>query len=243
MRTADRVRANRERAISRRSKIEDPTLTTVITIMTSLPEPPAPAEGAIDRLCFAYPYIRDPNDVIWMKDVDQITLVLDKDHELSKISHAMEESLTSGTLHTDDLPPSVQFLPRKQQLVLKILRNKVLRDESLGDRERLLGLALLWSFADAFGLWAIHEDLLHDEAMMFGQCGKANILKWKRSVLYSDGRRNYKVDSVHEIDADNRAVVIGFDCLLPGKEGRGTEVIRFSEDWSVIRVQSIRHEC
>ena len=46
------------------------------------------------------------------------------------------------------------------------------------DRGQLLGLALLllWSYADVFGLFAIHDSLLHEEATMFGLSGKTAIL-------------------------------------------------------------------
>ena len=52
---------------------------------------------------------------------------------------------------------------------------------------------------------------------------------------------NYNVDAIHEFDAANRVLVAGFDCLLVGKEGRGTDIIKFDADAKVCEVAAIRH--
>ena len=36
-------------------------------------------------------------------------------------------------------------------------------------------------------------------------------------------------------------VVASFECLIPGKEGRGTDVMQFNEELQVTGVQAIRH--
>lgn len=40
---------------------------------------------------------------------------------------------------------------------------------------------------------------------------------------------------------NGRVIVSDFECLIKGKEGHGTEVMKFDEDWKVIRVDAIRH--
>lgn len=52
---------------------------------------------------------------------------------------------------------------------------------------------------------------------------------------------NYDIDAVHQVDVENRLVVASFRSLLPGKEGLGTELIKFDAEFKVIGVETIRH--
>ncbi len=101
-------------------------------------------------------------------------------------------------------------------------------------------MGLLWLHADAYGLHDIHASLIHPNATMFGFQGSEAILNFKRDLLRSD-TLNYEILSIHQVDAENRAIVVDFQCWIPGKEGRGTDVMKFSNDWRVIEVEAIRH--
>jgi hypothetical protein len=81
--------------------------------------------------------------------------------------------------------------------------------------------------------------LATEDAAMFGKTGIDEVLQFKAQWLSEPV--NYSVDAIHEIDLVNRVVVVGFDCLIPGKEGRGSDVIQFDKDGRVCRVGAIRH--
>jgi len=115
----------------------------------------------------------------------------------------------------------------------------------------LLGYGLLWAFADVYGLDDIHKQLLHPNANMLGYSGKRDILEMKKENS-STISKNYSVDSIHQVDCQNLVVVADFDCTILGKEGRGTDVIKFSDfegnddpetklSWKVLEIQTIRH--
>jgi hypothetical protein len=109
------------------------------------------------------------------------------------------------------------------------------------DLRKLLGYGLIWLISDIYGLELIWEDMLHEDAEMFGYEGKANIIGSKKRLLADNKAKNYRIDSIHQIDGPNRVIVSDFDCLIEGKEGCGTEVMKFNRDWKVIRVDAIRH--
>jgi hypothetical protein len=75
---------------------------------------------------------------------------------------------------------------------------------------------------------------------MFGFHGEEAIVNFKRGLLQPN-ITNYEVAAVHQVDKENRAIVADFTCCILGKEGRGTDVMKFSEDWRIIQVEAIRH--
>jgi len=81
--------------------------------------------------------------------------------------------------------------------------------------------------------------LANEDASMFGKEGIDEVIRFKRGWLTQS--LNYNVDAVHEIDVANRVIVVGFDCLLPGNEGRGVDVIQLDESGKVCGVAALRH--
>jgi hypothetical protein len=75
---------------------------------------------------------------------------------------------------------------------------------------------------------------------MFGASGIDAVVDFKKKWLPPPPAVNYAIDAVHEIDLANRVVVVSFDCLIPGSEGRGTDVIQFNEKLEVCGVDAIR---
>jgi hypothetical protein len=104
---------------------------------------------------------------------------------------------------------------------------------------RLLDRAVAWLRCDCFADIAAMEPLVASDAQMFGAKGKSDVLAFKQRWLTQ--RVNYTVDAVHEVDLENRVVVVGFTSVLAGREGRGTDVIQFDEALRVCAVNAIRH--
>eukprot|EP00434_Breviolum_minutum_P045393 symbB.v1.2.040684.t1/scaffold7439.1/size11247/1 len=103
----------------------------------------------------------------------------------------------------------------------------------------MLGKALRWLKADCDGEISIHEKLIAKNACMFGAAGANEVLTFKKNFLTAE--KNYEVDAILDVDLPNRVVVASFECLIPGKEGRGTDVMQFNEELQVTGVQAIRH--
>jgi hypothetical protein len=104
---------------------------------------------------------------------------------------------------------------------------------------QLLGRGLRWLRADVFGDFEVMADLVAPHARMFGVEGAGAVVAFKRRWLNLPV--NYNVDAIHEFDPVNRVLVAGFDCLLVGKEGRGTDVVQFTDAMLVSEVAAIRH--
>lgn len=111
--------------------------------------------------------------------------------------------------------------------------------EADSDALQLLGRGLQWLRADVYGDFEVTAGLVAPHARMFGVQGADAVVNFKRRWLTRPV--NYNVDVIHEFDPVNRVLVAGFDCLIPGKEGRGTDVMRFSDAMLVSEVAAIRH--
>lgn len=120
----------------------------------------------------------------------------------------------------------------------------------------LLGQALRFLHADVHGDASVYTEMLAENASMFGAKGRANVVKFKRAWLRDCSSSssagadrnvplatlNYDVDAVHHVDVENRVVVANFRCLLPGREGLGTDVLKFDSDFKILRVEALRHQ-
>lgn len=118
--------------------------------------------------------------------------------------------------------------------------------------ETMLRRALRWLKADCEGDFAVHEALVAADAEMFGARGREEVLRFKRGFLRQGrnyeaskgGRNRWKsceVDAILNVDEANRVVVASFECLIPGREGRGTDVMQFDEEMRVRGVAAVRH--
>ena len=45
----------------------------------------------------------------------------------------------------------------------------------------------------------------------------------------------------HEVDDGSGVVVLDFECLIPGKEGRGTDFLQFNTALDFRTMQAVRH--
>ncbi|CAJ1964253.1 unnamed protein product [Cylindrotheca closterium] len=184
----------------------------------------------IVRLCYFFCKIND--DLVSFRHLSEIGVTL----AVTCKGQAIQYSAVEGS---DD---EEQLSKITISMVVQSMKS-TLTAADCSDRRKLLGYGLLWLLADAFGLPDIFEEMLHPNSEMFGFSGKESIIESKRFLLGAEerGSPNYKIDAIHQIDCPNRAVVANFQCLLPGKEGFGTDVPKFDENWKVIKVEAIRH--
>jgi hypothetical protein len=104
---------------------------------------------------------------------------------------------------------------------------------------QLLKTGLVWLHADVYGELQVVAGLVEDNARMFGVQGAEAVISKKQKWLTE--ALNYNVDAIHEVDMENLTLVVGFDCLIPDKEGRGTDVVQFDAGMKVVAVGAIRH--
>ena len=123
--------------------------------------------------------------------------------------------------------------------LVECIRSSLNRD--ISDARKLLGYGLMWLMSDVYGFVEIWEEMLNPDAEMFGNVGKANILAFKSNMLLGNSTDNYRIDAIHSIDVSSRVIVSDFECLIRGKEGRGTEVMKLDENWKLLRVDALRH--
>ena len=153
----------------------------------------------------------------------------------------------SGKATTTNQTNYIQSLVSSIKTKLENTDSKLLH--SLSDNMKLLGYGLLFLLADVYGLYDLHEEMLHPHNVaMFGCTGKDSIMQFKRKALpCSYNKPNYYIDCIHQIDTKNQCIVANFECLITGKQGIGTDVMKFSKssdlngDYKVIKVEAIRH--
>ena len=81
------------------------------------------------------------------------------------------------------------------------------------------------------------DALLADDAAMFGARGRAAVMALKRENL--SRAPSYRIESVAAVDVRGGSVAAVFECLIPGREGRGVDVVRVA-DGKVVAVDALR---
>lgn len=102
----------------------------------------------------------------------------------------------------------------------------------------MLVASLEWLRADVVGDFGVHRSMVHPDAEMFGAKGADEVLAFKQAFLKAFPA--YEVPAVF-VDHTSRVVVAEFVCLVPGKEGRGTDFMAFDDEMRVTRVSAVRH--
>ena len=60
--------------------------------------------------------------------------------------------------------------------------------------------------------------------------------------MSNEGSNNYLVDTISHVDVPNRVVVCSFECLIPGREGTGTDFLRMDPSGKFMEgVKCVRH--
>lgn len=164
------------------------------------------------------------------------------DRNIGDTKNSAAAALEGGNKLREDLERHASKGDPKYNYLVDLVWGKI-HKEPTSLNKSLLGRGLLWLLADCFALYTLHERLCAKDATFFGAKGYDDCMKFKRNFLRVD-LDNYDVDAIHEIDTSNNVIVAGFECLIPGKEGRGTDVAQFkTEDGElkVCRVEAIRH--
>jgi hypothetical protein len=186
--------------------------------------------------CLCYYFCKLEDEVLvsirYFPDTQLVVAVTDS-------GRMIQYSPNENMVHTYEL--SCLTLQNLIEQMKRILQGKT--ELYILPQRALLGWGLLWQMADAYGLQEIWEEMLHPNAEMFGFIGKESILKSKQYLLGVAERKspNYRINAIHDIDTLHRVVVANFECLLKGKEGLGIDILKFDEDWKVIRVEALRH--
>ena len=99
--------------------------------------------------------------------------------------------------------------------------------------------ALEWLAAEVACDFDALDALLADDAAMFGARGRAAVMALKRENL--SRAPSYRIESVAAVDVrgGSGSVAAVFECLIPGREGRGVDVVRVA-DGKVVAVDALR---
>ena len=97
--------------------------------------------------------------------------------------------------------------------------------------------ALEWLAAEVACDFDALDALLADDAAMFGARGRAAVMALKRENL--SRAPSYRIESVAAVDVRGGSVAAVFECLIPGREGRGVDVVRVA-DGKVVAVDALR---
>ncbi|KAL3794419.1 hypothetical protein HJC23_012956 [Cyclotella cryptica] len=191
-------------------------------------------DDGIFRLCYSFLQIQEDLISIRHFAANGLVVALTSSGKVINFQFSELPTLQSGQIvEQDDLKAlTLEKLIERMQRYLK---------QGISDSRRLMGYGMLWLMADVYGLDVVWEALLHPDAEMFQVKGKDNIMSFKRRLLGHNKGVNYKVDAIHDIDLPNRVVVADFECLISGKEGRGTDFPKFDQNWKLICVEAVRH--
>ena len=72
---------------------------------------------------------------------------------------------------------------------------------------------------------------------LLGARGRAAVMALKRENL--SRAPSYRIESVAAVDVRGGSVAAVFECLIPGREGRGVDVVRVA-DGKVVAVDALR---
>lgn len=117
------------------------------------------------------------------------------------------------------------------------------KDENLTPLD-LLRVAITFSVADATTDFDVHPKYAADDIEAFGLKGKEKVLKFLQEELgpwSKTGKPAYRLDFPFRVDFANRKVTLGFECLIDGYSGRGTDHVYFNDQGLIRKIDAIRH--
>ena len=74
--------------------------------------------------------------------------------------------------------------------------------------------------------------------------GKDKILEYSTKFLTPQlklGLPAYALADPFQVDIDMRMVTLGFECLISGYEGKGTDYVYFDQDNKIYELNAVRH--
>lgn len=108
----------------------------------------------------------------------------------------------------------------------------------------LLAVAVPYSISDAVVDLSFQPQHMTDDMKAFGLVGREAILKHSEEFLGSQrglGMPAYALRDPFVVDAGKRMVTLGFECLIEGFEGKGTDYLHFNQNNKIYELVAVRH--
>ena len=121
-------------------------------------------------------------------------------------------------------------------------QSEVLKHQGLTTLD-LLSVVVPFTIADATCDISYHRSHMAENIQAFGQKGADNVQKFKSNYLKEYQTRHlaaYKLEEPFVTDLNELKVTLGFECLIQGHEGKGTEIVYLSSDKLVTKIVAVR---
>ena len=107
----------------------------------------------------------------------------------------------------------------------------------------LLSVVVPFTIADATCDISYHRSHMAEDIQAFGQKGADNVQSFKTNYLKECQTRQlvaYKLEQPFVTDLKELKVTLGFECLIQGHEGKGTESVYLNSDKLVTKILAVR---
>ena len=108
----------------------------------------------------------------------------------------------------------------------------------------LLKVAVPYSIADAIVDLDFQPPHMANDIKAFGLQGKTAIYNHSKEFLTPQlllGKPAYKLSDPFRVDLNKRMVTLGFECLIEGFEGIGTDYVYFNDQNKIFDLVAVRH--
>ena len=108
----------------------------------------------------------------------------------------------------------------------------------------LLSSVIPFTIADAVCDVSYHRAQMADDMEAFGQKGADNVEAFKNNWLKSyheQGLAAYKLEDPFETSLNECKVTLGFECVIKGYEGKGTDYVYVNNEKLLTKIIAIRH--
>ena len=108
----------------------------------------------------------------------------------------------------------------------------------------LINVVVPFTIADATADLSVHPQYMADDISAFGQTGKQAVLTFKEKFLGPQGKKGlpaYKLDEPFRVHIKKRMVSLGFECLIEGYQGFGTDYVYLNKNILIRCIDVERH--
>ena len=109
---------------------------------------------------------------------------------------------------------------------------------------QLLKQVIPFTIADATADLSVHPQYMAEDITAFGLTGKEAVLAFKERFLGPQGKQGlpaYKLDEPFKVHVKKRMVSLGFECLIKGYLGFGTDYVFINQDNLINCIDVERH--
>ena len=107
----------------------------------------------------------------------------------------------------------------------------------------IMSLVVPYTIADAICDLAFHPQFHAADMTAFGQEGADNVMAFKTKWLGPSAKAGlaaYKLEDPFIVDLDELKVTLGFECIIQGHEGHGTDYVYVNENKKITRIDVVR---